>query len=452
MKNLTLTRASARAHSFGAALACALLLAACGSDAPGPTATGSGNTSGSGGGVAQTTTTGSSGASGSGGSVGTGGVPTMTDAASDAMSQEDGLTTSDGQPATDAGSNADIVGDVRGVDGTANADTGGGGGGALSPAVLQMMRKVADWQLMSAGGSKDWIHGAMWTGIMATYKATKDEKYMTAIKNWAGAGWGLDGGSGARGDNQCAAQTFFDAYLVDPVPANMVRLAGAKGSFDALVANTPKGSDEWWWEDALFMVPPGFARIGAATGDKKYFDTLNTLYWSSYNFLANPQAGLVYRDHRGNDGSFWARGNGWVIAGVARVLDYLPQDDPKRSDFINVLKTMTTALVKVQGSDGLWRSNLLNANQYPNPETSGTAFFTFGIAWGINNGILDKATYLPVVQKGWDGLVKYVDAAGKLGYVQAVGGAPGPATPDSTAPYAIGGFLLAGGELAKLLP
>src|SRR5258708_5432469 len=334
---------------------------------------------------------GSPGQNGTGGSSGTGGA-----------SGTGGSGTGGSEPPADAGTGGTIVPDASPVDVPPMVDAvvnnPDGNGPALNPMVVQMMRKVADWQLQSAGGSKDWIHGAFWAGLMATYNATKDEKYMTAVKNWAGAGWGLDGGAGARGDSQCAAQAFFDAYLADPTPANMARLAGAKPSFDGLVANTPKGSDEWWWEDALFMVPPGFARLGAATGNKQYFATMNTLYWSSYNFLANMQVGLVYRDHRGNDGSFWSRGNGWVIAGIARVLEYLPQDDPKRMDFINAFKTMSTVLLKNQGSDGLWRSNLLNANQYPNPETSGTGFFTFAFGWGVNNGILDRATYQPAAQ------------------------------------------------------
>ncbi|HEY2901888.1 MAG TPA: glycoside hydrolase family 88 protein, partial [Polyangia bacterium] len=338
-----------------------------------------------------------------------------------------------------AETHADVVG---------NSD----GNASLNPMVVQMMRKVADWQLQSAGGAKDWIHGTFWAGLMATYNATKDEKYMTAVKNWAGAAWSLDGGAGARGDNQCAAQAFFDAYLADPVPANMVRLTSAKSSFDGLVANTPKGSDEWWWEDALFMVPPGFARLGAATGNKQYFATMNTLYWSSYGFLADAKSGLVWRDHRGNDQVMWARGNGWVIAGAARVLDYLPMDDPKRVDFENVIKTMATALAKLQNADGLWRSNLSNLGQYPNPETSGTGFFTFGIAWGVNHGLLEKATYQPIAQKGWDGLVSHVAANGQLGYVQDVGGGPGPASANGTQPFGTGGFLLAGSEVAKFQP
>jgi unsaturated rhamnogalacturonyl hydrolase len=352
------------------------------------------------------------------------------------------------EPAPEAASEQPDVSSADVTHGDGGTD---GATGPLSPTVLQSMRQVADWQLAAGAGAKDWIDGAFWTGVLATYKSTNDAKYLTAIKNWAGAGWGLNGGAGARGDNQCPAQTFFETYLLDPVPANMVMLNGAKPSFDALVANTPAGRVEWWWEDALFMVPPGFARLGAAVGDKKYFATMNAMYWDTYAFLFAPQVGLMYRDN-GTRGQFWARGNGWVMAGAARVLEYLPIDDPKRPDFIKLIQTMAAALAKVQGADGLWRSNLMNPNQFPNPETSGTGFFTFAIAWGINSGILDQTTYLPIAKKGWDGLVSHVDATGKLGYVQPVGAGPNGAAANGTAPYGVGAFLLAGSEMAKLLP
>jgi hypothetical protein len=253
--------------------------------------------------------------------------------------------------------------------------TGGSGGGpaTLSTTVLNQMRKVADWQLPRVGTSKDWIHGAMWTGVFATYEVTRDKKYLDAIKTWAGAGWNLTGGAGARGDNQCAAQTFFDVYLLDPTPQNQVMLNGAKPSFDAMLNENKTGRVEWWWEDALFMVPPGFVRLGVALNDKRYFDKMNKLYWDSYAFLWSEQAGLMYRDDTLRK-SFWARGNGWVIAGAVRVLQYLPSDDPKRADFVKLLTTMSSSLKAAQGADGLWRANLLEPNQYPNPETSGTGF------------------------------------------------------------------------------
>ncbi|HEX3696560.1 MAG TPA: glycoside hydrolase family 88 protein [Polyangia bacterium] len=393
---------------------------------------------------------GGSGSGGSGGSnnatggSGTGGDMTV-DGGSDATVPQDSGTTTDMKAMIDTGSGDVVVSDVSGD--TAN--------GNLSADVISIMRRVADWQLGRNGpdqlAMKDWIRGSMWVGISALYQMTKDEKYFTAIKNWAGNNWDLSGGAGARGDNQCAAQTFFESYLLDPMPANMIRLT-AKSSFDQLVANTPQGRVEWWWEDALFMVPPGFARLGAATGDKQYFATMNKMYWDTYAFLWSAKDGLMFRDHQGNDKNFWARGNGWVIGGAARVLEYLPQDDPMRPNFVKLIQDMAAALMKAQGADGLWRANLLTPSQFPGPETSGTGFFTYGIAWGVNNGILDKATYLPVATKGWNGLVSHVDTAGKLGYVQPVGVGPADAPADSTVPYGVGGFLLAGSEMAKLLP
>ncbi|HEX9295233.1 MAG TPA: glycoside hydrolase family 88 protein, partial [Polyangiaceae bacterium] len=323
------------------------------------------------------------------------------------------------------------------------------GPATLDPDVVAMMRKVADWQLPRAGTSKDWIHGAMWTGIMATYVTTGDVKYLNAVKTWAGD-WGLIGGTGARGDNQCAAQTFFDAYLLDPTPSNMKMVSGAKPSFDALVANPPPGRREWWWEDALFMVPPGFARLGTITADKKYFQVMNGMWWDTYAFLFSPQHGLMYRDMSFfGSTTFWSRGNGWVVAGIARVLQHLPEDDPKRADYVKVLNTMLAAIRPVQHADGLWPSNLLHGAD-AGPETSGTGFFAFAIAWGIHHGVVDRAVYLPVVKKAWTGLVSHVDADGKLGYVQNVGASPAPAAADETHEYGVGAFLLAGSEVAKL--
>jgi rhamnogalacturonyl hydrolase YesR len=352
------------------------------------------------------------------------------------------------EPEPDAGRLPDAGGDAT----TPPTDAGRDASTCvLDPEVVAIMRRVADWQIPRAGTSKDWIHGAMWTGIMATHITTKDPKYLDAVKTWA-AGWGLTGGAAARGDNQCAAQTFFDAYLLDPTPANMVMVNPAKQSFDQLVANPPPGRREWWWCDSLFMVPPSFARLGAITGDPKYFQVMNTMYWDSYAFLFSPPNGLFYRDMNFfNSGTFWARGNGWVVAGIARILQYLPSDDPKRADFVKLLNTMLTALRPAQHPDGLWPSDLLRGAT-AGPETSGTGFFTFAMAWGINNGVVDRATYLPLTQRAWKGLVSHVDAAGKLGYVQNVGDRPAPAAPDETHEYGVGAFLLAGSEVAKLCP
>src|SRR5262249_33167803 len=157
-----------------------------------------------------------------------------------------------------------------------------------------------------------------------------------------------------------------------------------------------------------------------------------------------PPNSLMYRDMSFfNTTTFWSRGNGWVVAGIARILDDLPADDPKRADYVTVLNTMLTALRPLQHTDGLWPSDLLHGAT-AGPETSGTGFFTFAIAWGINRGVVDRTMYLPVAQRAWKGLVSHVDANGQLGYVQNVGDRPAPAGPTETHEYGVGAFLLAG--------
>jgi unsaturated rhamnogalacturonyl hydrolase len=355
-----------------------------------------------------------------------------------------GLDASQDAPQTDASDGAPAM---SAPDGTTDGASGG-----LDPGVLAIMRRVADWQLQQPGiNAIDWIHGAMWTGIFATYQVTQDIKYRNAVTNWGQTNnWGLTGGVTTNADNQCAAQTYFDLYLLDPT--NMALVMGAKPSFDAMVTS---GNTGWTWADALFMSPPGLTRLGTIANDPRYYDLLHTNWWKAYAAMFSVADGLIYRDPpaggpAAGNGVFWARGNGWVIAGTARVLEYLPKTDARRPEYVAMLTTMAGALKTWQGTDGLWRADITHPTTIPNPETSGTGFFTFAMAWGINNAILDRATYLPVVRAGWQGLVGNVDANGRLGYVQGVGAAPAAATPTSNAPYGVGAFLLAGSEVAKL--
>ncbi|MBC8131962.1 MAG: glycoside hydrolase family 88 protein, partial [Deltaproteobacteria bacterium] len=174
-------------------------------------------------------------------------------------------------------------------------------------------------------------------------------------------------------------------------------------------------------------------------------------FWDTKAFLFDPVQSLFWRDSQyRNTATYWSRGNGWVLGGIARVLEALPATDARRGDYEDLLRQMSTKLRTIQGSDGFWRSGLTNQTSFTTPESSGTAFFCFGMAWGINNGVLDRATYLPTVMKAWTALVGAVNAQGRLGWVQAIGQAPGPSTIDSTNDYATGAFLLAGSEILKL--
>jgi rhamnogalacturonyl hydrolase YesR len=420
---------------------------ASGTAGAGTPGTGGGSSGASGVGAGGSSSSGAPGAAGSTDHAGTfggtgGGAGSTAAGAAGFGGTAGGAAGGGGAVAGNGGGTTD--GGASGTSGDAATDVPSG---PLNAGVLAMMRKVADWQLAQGGtGAIDWIHGAMWTGIFATYQATGDAKYLAAVKAWGqAANWGLGGGVTTNADNQCAAQTYFDAYLLAPGPANMNMVTGAKPSFDAMVTS---GNAGWTWEDALFMSPPGVTRLGAIENDPKYFMLLDSNWAKASASLFSAADGLWCRDPNCN-GTYWGRGNGWVIGGTARVLEYLPATWANRGTYVTNLKTMAAALKPWQGTDGLWRSDITHPARFPGPESSGTAFMTFAIAWGVNAGILDRATYQPIAQKGWDGLLTCVDATGKLGYVQGVGAAPGAASAGGTQPYAVGAFLLAGAEVAK---
>jgi rhamnogalacturonyl hydrolase YesR len=213
----------------------------------------------------------------------------------------------------------------------------------------------------------------------------------------------------------------------------------------------------WWWCDALFMAPPVWARLYGATHDIAYLDYMDREWWITSTLLYDPQEHLFSRDatflkKREANGQklFWSRGNGWVMAGMARVLDEMPEDYPTRGKYLDQFRQMAAHVARLQGADGLWRPGLLDAQAYPLPEVSGSAFFVYALAWGINHRVLDRATYLPVVSKGWHGLLEHVYEDGRLGSIQPIGSAPGAYSATSSYVYGVGAFLLAGSQVIEL--
>ena len=384
----------------------------------------------------------------------------------------DGASDADGRGATDmdgrandgeAGSNnLDAPFDNRDSGPSAPDGTSGdvAQDAALPPfdrdAVRALLIKVAQYQLSlyTTTASNDWIDSTFFAGLMAAYRATQNASLLAAARTWSTAhAWDLyQSTQNPRfGDNQTCTQTYLEIFLLDPLPSNAVMIQKAQAAFDAMIAAPQPGRVDWWWCDALFMAPPALARLGVATGQTKYFDFMNTMYWDSKAFLFAPAQGLFWRDSKYfNTTTFWARGNGWVVAGIARILDYLPATDARRGDYVQLMQTMLGALAPLQGSDGLWRSDLLNPNAFPNPETSGTGFFTYGAAWAVGQGVVARDVYLPIVQRAWAGLVRNVDANGRVGYVQNTGERPAAAGATETHPFGVGAFLLAGSEILKL--
>ncbi|MDF7825935.1 glycoside hydrolase family 88 protein [Pontiellaceae bacterium B12227] len=246
-------------------------------------------------------------------------------------------------------------------------------------------------------------------------------------------------------------------------------IAKLRERFDWIIENPKTGSlemkkgtdadDRWGWCDALFMAPPVWARMAKVTGEQKYLDFMDQEYHATYDLLWSKEHQLFFRDTRyftraeaNGEKIFWSRGNGWVFSGLALMIPDLPQHWEGRPFYVDTFRQMAETLKKTQRADGTWSMGLLgDLKDYPIPETSGTSFFTHGLAWGINNGLLDRATYEPVVLKAWAALTACVTEEGLLGNVQPVGAAPGESYPDKTDVYGVGAFLAAGSEVYKLV-
>jgi rhamnogalacturonyl hydrolase YesR len=343
--------------------------------------------------------------------------------------------------------------------------------------------KVADWQLSKLGaldyfrtehpGQRDpraWHHGAFYVGLMTWADLPGNEKYSDALKKiGADNGWQL-GRRLFHADDHVVGQLYLHLYEKERDPGMIVHLVE---HFNQILVADPDGSLEfsgdhirgvgracqlrWCWCDALFMSPPAWIKLSLLTGDERYMDFGDKEFWATHDYLLDPEYSLFYRDSRfftrrdeqGNK-IFWSRGNGWVYAGLVNILRMLPQDHPSYARYVDLYLSMSATIVDVQRDNGLWSVSLLSANAYPVPETSGSAFMVYGLAWGLNQGHLDSDTYGTAVRKGWSALVDAVEDDGKLGWVQPVGSAPDSVLASDSHLYGVGAFLLAASQVIEL--
>jgi rhamnogalacturonyl hydrolase YesR len=312
-----------------------------------------------------------------------------------------------------------------------------------------------------------WTRATYFEGLMALYDITNDRKYLDYATQWGESfQWNLAYGKFSRNaDNQCCGQTYLRLYKIDPQPE---RIKIIRATIDSMIA-TPE-IDDWWWIDAIQMAMPVFAQLGAITGDSKYWDRMHGMYLYAKNKqgggLYNPEDNLWWRDStfvppfkepNGED-CYWSRGNGWVMAAICRVLEQNPPVKKYRREYIQMLQSMAETVAKVQREDGFWNASLHDPANFGGPETSGTAFFVYSLAWGINHDYLNKKKYLPVVLKGWQAISeKALHHDGFLGYVQGTGKEPASSQPTGYdvkpdfEDYGLGAFLLAGSEVYRLI-
>jgi rhamnogalacturonyl hydrolase YesR len=339
--------------------------------------------------------------------------------------------------------------------------------------VTAALKRSADWQLANPSGTevRDWIIAPLYDGLLRTALATGDAKYLAAVlRMGTQSGWSPSNRI-YHADDHAVGHAWLDIHLMDR--SREERLAPMHDRLSFVIAKPvteqlahgtkpkTKGlsvSDRWTWCDALYMAPPTLARLHTATGDRKYLDFLDREFQFTYDHLYDTEEKLFFRDATffekktpGGKKTFWSRGNGWVYGGLALMLEHLPKDHPKRGFYETLFKEMTTAILAAQQPDGLWRPSLLDPQEIPVGETSGSGFFTFGLAWGVNHGLLDRAAHLPAITRAWNGLMTRVQANGLVGYVQPVGAAPDHLEPGSTQDYGTGALLLAGSEILRLL-
>jgi rhamnogalacturonyl hydrolase YesR len=356
----------------------------------------------------------------------------------------------------------------------------------LQEDVLQAMKTANDYFMNKfPDPSKDLIqppHGRVWksniwtfgtyaVGLMDFYNTTKDTSLLNYITDWAVKhDWKIS--TKEMWNDHLAGQTYIQLYELNNDYKDSY--TEVKRSIDVFmksgdIENRVFG-DNWNWIDAAFMAMPLFAQLGNLTGDQAYYDKMHELYLNMKNEvgggLYNPEDGLWWRDStfkppytepNGED-CYWSRGNGWIVGALVRSLNFLPENNPNRDEYKNILKQMCTSLLEVQREDGLWNVSLHDPNNYGGKEVTGSSFFLYGMAWGVNNGLLDAEKFTPTIYKGWNTLVNdCLHPNGFLGYVQSTGDEPAtgqPVTYDSIPDfedYGLGAFLLAGSEVYKLV-
>ncbi|GAO30820.1 glycoside hydrolase family 88/105 protein [Geofilum rubicundum] len=342
-------------------------------------------------------------------------------------------------------------------------------------AVIEVMTRVNDhWQSEHPEhGRAFWDNAAYHTGNMEAYFVTGNEEWLdysiawSERNQWEGARsddrseWKYSYGESHDyvlfGDWQICFQTYIDIYNIKG-DEQMIERAIEVMEYQMATDSV----DYWWWADGLYMVMPVMTKLYKVTGDELYLDKLHAYFTFAKSIMYDEETGLFFRDgkyvypqHKSLNGQkdFWARGDGWVFAGLAKVLADLPEDHEHRAEYLEIYRKMAQTLAEAQQEGGYWTRSLLDPEHAPGYETSGTAFFTYGYLWGINNGLLDEESYLPVALNAWNYLTNIaVQENGKLGYVQPIGerAIPGQVVDvNSTSNFGVGAFLLAASEMYR---
>jgi unsaturated rhamnogalacturonyl hydrolase len=362
-------------------------------------------------------------------------------------------------------------------------------------AVKALIDKTYAYQLAHPWKEEDynWIRGTFYTGIMAVFQATGDKKYFDQCEKWGNEyGWKVPlvkPDTKLSGANLLTcSQTWIESYLIKK---DKKKINPIIAHFSDRTAKNPMNNPlDWYYEsgdryvDALYVAAPVLAMLYKVTGEVKYASYLDSFFWDVYGSLYDREENLFYRDIRFTPNFkgevepkwtlpdsiqlkdarrsyayqrtaaakkvLWSRGNGWALGALARILKYLPKNYAGRERYEALYLQMAKSVKESQHSSGYWYPNMADSNDFPYKETSGTGFFVYGLAWGVNNGLLNREEYLPTIEKGWSALYDAVDKEGKVTWGQIVGGSPFVIRKEDSHEYVTGTFLLAASEIYKI--
>ncbi len=354
------------------------------------------------------------------------------------------------------------------------------GSGKEKQDIAEVANKVADWQINNftyrdSGNLHDygidaWTNGVFYLGLSQWAKQSKNgERYYDWLYNNIGEKneWAIPANFKNyepigiyHADELCVAQYYINMY---PKYDEQKIIKSTQERLDFIMSNPGNDSmsyrnkQTWSWCDALFMAPPVYVGIANITNDDSYINYMHSKFMDTYSHLYDAKEQLFFRDDsyfekREVNGHkiFWGRGNGWVVAGLANIIKLLPKDDERRVFYADLFVEMTSRLALLQHEDGFWHASLLDPDSYPSPETSATALITYALAFGINEGLLDKSTFYGPMIKAWESLMSAVDEDGKLGWVQPIGADPKKVTREMTSVYGPGAFLMAATEIYNM--
>lgn len=346
--------------------------------------------------------------------------------------------------------------------------------------IAKVADMVADWQINNftyrdSGNLHDygidaWTNSVFFLGLSQWAEISENnERYYSWLYNDIGEKnkWTIPANFANyepigiyHADELCVAQSYIKMY--DKYGEHKI-IESTKNRLDTIMANpgntsmSYKNKQTWSWCDALFMAPQVYLAIAQIENNNLYVDFMHDKFKATYYHLYDKEEHLFFRDDsyfekREINGSkiFWGRGNGWVIAGLANIIKLFPKDDLRREFYVDLYIDMATKLASLQHEDGFWHASLLDPDSYPSPETSATALITYGLAYGINEGLLDRSTFYDPMMKAWNSLLSAVNEEGKLGWVQPIGADPKKVTYDMTSVYGPGAFLMAASEIYKM--